>query len=162
MACCTPARRITKGDQEVNRLLASLALLTIATPAFAQQSDSTAVISVINRFHEALAAGDSTKALSLLGDDVIVLEAGGVETRDEYRAHHLPGDIGFAKAVPGDRKIVNVKVRGDVAWVTSTSSTRGTYRERPIDSVGAELIVLTRTPNGWRISAIHWSSRRRS
>lgn len=162
MACCTPARRITKGDQEVNRLLASLALLTIATPAFAQQSDSTAVISVINRFHEALAAGDSTKALSLLGDDVIVLEAGGVETRDEYRAHHLPGDIGFAKAVPSDRKIVNVKVRGDVAWVTSTSSTRGTYRERPIDSVGAELIVLTRTPNGWRISAIHWSSRRRS
>ena len=148
----------------MNRLLAALALalVTLATPALAQQSDSAAVVGVINRFHEALATGDSTAALALLSDDVIVLEAGGVETRDEYRSHHLPGDIGFAKAVRSERKLVSVKLRGDVAWVTSTSTARGNYRERPIDSVGAELIVLAKTAGGWRIAAIHWSSRRRA
>jgi ketosteroid isomerase-like protein len=52
-------------------------------------------------------------------------------------------------------------VRGDVAWVVGTSTTRGEYRGRPVDSAGAELMVLTRTPQGWRIAAIHWSSRRR-
>jgi hypothetical protein len=48
-----------------------------------------------------------------------------------------------------------------VAWVVGTSTTRGEYRGRPVNSAGAELMVLTRTPHGWRIAAIHWSSRRR-
>jgi hypothetical protein len=28
-----------------------------------------------------------------------------------------------------------------------------------VNSAGAELMVLTRMPDGWRISAVHWSSR---
>jgi ketosteroid isomerase-like protein len=46
-----------------------------------------------------------------------------------------------------------------VAWATSTSTARGEFRGRPVNSEGAELMVLTRTPEGWKISAIHWSSR---
>lgn len=128
---------------------------------FRPETDSAAVVAVVNRFHTALAAGDSATALSLLAGDVIVVEAGGVETREEYRAHHLPGDIAFARAMQSERGPLQVRVRGDVAWTVGTSSTQGTYRERPIDSAGAELMVLTRTPGGWRISAIHWSSRAR-
>ena len=139
----------------------AIALLMMNLPATAQTADSAAVVDVINRFHDALAKGDSTAALALLTPDVIVLESGGVETRDEYRSHHLPGDIAFARAVPSERRVARVSVVGDAAWVSSTSTTRGTYRERPIDSFGAELIVLTRTSGGWRIAAIHWSSRRR-
>ena len=33
---------------------------------------------------------------------------------------------------------------------------------RILESGGVELMVLTRTAGGWRISAIHWSSRRRT
>ena len=40
-----------------------------------------------------------------------------------------------------------------------TSRTTGTYRERAINSAGAELMVLSRTADGWNIRAIHWSSR---
>jgi ketosteroid isomerase-like protein len=138
------------------------AILALSIPAEAQQTDSVAVVSTINRFHEALAAGDTSAALELLTPDVIVLEAGGVETREEYRSHHLPGDIAFARAVQSERKLVIVSVRGDVAWVTATSTTKGTYRDRQIDSVGAELMVLLKTNGSWRISAIHWSSRRRT
>ena len=38
-------------------------------------------------------------------------------------------------------------------------TTTGSYRDRPINAAGAELMVLVRTPVGWRITAIHWSSR---
>lgn len=140
----------------------AIALLMTSLPAAAQTSDSAAVVDVVDRFHNALATGDSTTVLALLAPDVIILEAGGVETRDEYRSHHLPGDIAFARAVPGERKIVRVSIVDRVAWVSSTSVARGTYRDRPIDSIGAELVVLTKTLTGWRISAIHWSARRRS
>lgn len=122
-------------------------------------SDSGAVAAAIERFHGALAAGDSVAALAMLAPDAVILENGTVETRDEYRGHHLPADIEFARAVPSQRSPVWVVVRGDVAWATSTSRTRGEFRGREINSEGAELMVLTRTPAGWRISAIHWSSR---
>ncbi len=88
----------------------------------AQESDSAAVAAVIERYHHALATGDSALALTLLANDVVVLDSGGVDTRDEYRSHHRPADDQFARAVP---------------------------------------MVLVRTADGWRIAAIHWSSRSR-
>jgi ketosteroid isomerase-like protein len=120
------------------------------------------VASTIHRFHAALAAGDSAGAMALLAPDVEVLESGERETRAEYRAHHLAADIEFARAVRSERGPVRVRVRGDVAWATTTSTTRGHFRGRAINSAGAELMVLVRTPAGWRITAIHWSSHRRS
>ncbi|MGH7444307.1 MAG: DUF4440 domain-containing protein [Longimicrobiales bacterium] len=125
----------------------------------AATSDSAAVAQVVHHYHQSLAAGDSAAALALLADDAVILESGGMETRAEYRAHHLPSDIAFAKAVASERGPVAVTVRGDVAWAMSTSTTRGQYRDRQINSAGAELVVLTRAADGWRISAIHWSSR---
>ncbi len=149
-------------------LLAGAAALHARDPApaaaretGAQRSDSAEVAATVDRFHRALAAGDSAGALALLTEDVQVLESGGVEDRAEYRSHHLGADIEFARAVPGERGPVRVRVRGDVAWASSTSTTRGTFRGRPVHSAGAELMVLVRAPFGWRIAAIHWSSRAR-
>ena len=124
-------------------------------------SDSALVVAAVERFHQALAAGDSVAALALLAPDVVVLESGDLETLADYRAHHLPADIAFARAVPSTRTLIRAVMQGDAAWVTSTSSTRGTYRDRPIDSAGAELVVLAREPGGWRIRAVHWSSHAR-
>ena len=144
------------------------ALVAFSQPAAAQhrhgpaQADSAQVAATVERFHQALAAADSAAALALLTPDVEVLESGGVEMRAEYRSHHLAADIEFARAVRSERGPVRVRVRGDVAWATSTSTTQGEFRGRPVNSAGAELMVLVRTPQGWRIAAIHWSSRRRS
>jgi ketosteroid isomerase-like protein len=113
----------------------------------------------VDRFHRALATGDSVAALNLLTSDAVILESGGIETKAEYRSHHLPGDIAFARAVSRERGAIRATVRRDVAWATSTSTGRGEYRGRAVNSAGAELMVLTRTPDGWRISAVHWSSR---
>lgn len=143
-------------------------LLCMPAPAAAQHehhapstaaNDSMAVAAVVHQYHQALASGDSAAALALLAADAVILESGGIETRHEYRSHHLQSDIAFARAISSERGRVAVKISGDVAWTASTSTTRGQYRDRAINSAGAELMVLTRTPDGWRISAIHWSSR---
>ena len=126
-----------------------------------RSSDSADVARVVQAYDEALRKGDSTGALALLAEDAVILESGGVETRAEYRSHHLAGDVAYARAVSSQSGSVNVKVVGDVAWAWSTSTTQGTYRDRPVNSVGAELMVLTRSANGWRVRAIHWSSRAR-
>ena len=125
----------------------------------AAQSDSASVVNVIERFNAALASGDSVGAMALLAPDAVILESGGVETRAEYQSHHLQGDISYAKSMTRTRGPIRVSVRGDVAWASSTSTTTGESRGRQVNSVGAELMVLTRTAAGWRISAIHWSSR---
>jgi ketosteroid isomerase-like protein len=133
----------------------------VAGPAAAAAvpADSAEAAAVVERFHRALAAGDSAAVLALLTADALVLEAGGIETRDEYRAGHLAADIAFAQAVPTQRGPIRVMVRGDAAWAVSASTTRGEYQGRAINSAGAELMVLVRTPAGWRIAAVHWSSR---
>ena len=136
-----------------------LATLSHEVPAQSPAADSTAVTATVRAFHEALAAGDSAGALRLLAADAVILESGARESRDEYAAHHLAEDIEFARAVPVERSALQVTVSGDVAWVSSTSLMRGTYRGRAIDAAGVELMVLSRTATGWVIRAIHWSSR---
>ena len=132
---------------------------TTATTAAHSHGDSADVVATVERFHAALTAGDSAGAMALLAPDAIILESGGVETREEYRSHHLPGDMAYAKSMKSIRKPIRVTVRGDVAWASSTSTTTGESRGRAVNSAGAELVVLARTAAGWRISAIHWSSR---
>jgi ketosteroid isomerase-like protein len=113
---------------------------------------------VVDRYHRALANGDTATAVSLLAGDVLIIESGDVETRDEYRSHHLAADVEFARAVASASGPVRVTLRGDVAWAISTSKTQGVFRGRAIDSQGAELMVVTREQGGWTIRAIHWSS----
>lgn len=125
----------------------------------AVHADSAAVASAINSFHEALSAGDSTRALGMLASDVTILESGGTETRADYRSHHLGGDIAFAKAVKSESGPLKVTIDGNTAWTTGTSLTKGEFNGRPINSAGAESTVLTRTKTGWKIRSIHWSSR---
>lgn len=69
--------------------------------------------------------------------------------------------IAPAKITDIDRRIGHLAASGDAAWVSSTSTTNGEFRGRVVHSTGAELMVLRRTPDGWRIAAIHWSSRAR-
>jgi len=142
-------------------LLASAMAASVARAQHAT-SDSTAVARVVSQFHAALAAGDSLAALALLADDVVILEAGGMETRTEYRAHHLAADLQFAQTVPSTSGPTLVTVQGGVAWAITASTTTGTFRGRAVNSDGAELMVLTLEDGVWRIRAVHWSSRRRS
>lgn len=141
-------------------LLLAVAALAPVNPLHAQTSaDSLRVAETVDGFHRALVAGDTAAILAALTSGARVLEGGAIETVAEYADHHLPADIAFAQAVQRERSGVEVTVRGDVAWAVSSSRAVGRWGEREIDSRSAELMVLERTPSGWRIAAIHWSSR---
>lgn len=137
-------------------------ILAVLAPApLVAQAANDEIASVLREFHAALAAGDSTAALALLADDVVILEGGGVEDKDHYRSGHLAGDMRFAQAVPAERSDVSVTVVGDAAWAWSTSTRVGRMGDREVNSRGAELAVLRRTDGQWLITALHWSSRSR-
>jgi ketosteroid isomerase-like protein len=124
-------------------------------------ADSAAVGAIVTRFHQALRAGDSTAVLALLADDAVILESGGVETKEEYRGHHLPGDIAFLRAGNEKAGTQRITIQGDAAWAASTSTMEGAYEGKALNLASAELMVLSRASGAWRIRAVHWSTRPR-
>ncbi len=135
--------------------------LPAARASACRAADSAAAMRVASRFHEILKMGDTTGIQALLAPDLRVLEGGAVEIRQEYLSHHLSDDIEFAKAVNEKRTSISYTCEGNVVWLVSTSTTTGNFSGRAIDSVGAELMILSRTQMGWKIRVIHWSSARR-
>lgn len=124
-------------------------------------ADSAAAVRVAKRFHEILSTGDTAGINALLASDLKVIEGGTVENRQQYLSDHFAADIEFAKAVREERTSFSYKCEGNIAWLVSTSNSMGKFRGRDINSEGAELLLLSRTPKGWKIRAIHWSSAKR-
>lgn len=129
-----------------------------------RDAETVAVDSVraaVHAFHEALAAGDSSRALELLHPEVRVFEGGHPETLSEYRSGHLAADMDFSGSV--DREVLDEQVSGGGAegWALYLSEYRmaGTFRGEAVETRGTETMVLLRTADGWRIRHIHWSSR---
>ncbi|MGI8437612.1 MAG: YybH family protein [Chthoniobacterales bacterium] len=120
--------------------------------------DAAAISAAVEDFHQALAAGKEERAMSLLAPDALIVEAGTVQTRAEYETEHLREDVAFAREVPGTQTSRKIAQVGDAAWVTSTFQVTGTFQGRAVNNFAAETAVLTRTADGWRIRAIHWSS----
>lgn len=140
-------------------LFTSAAALMLCASAVATTPDESAnVSSTVEAFHNALAHGDGKAAMKSLAPGAVILESGSAESRAEYENHHLPEDIQFAQAVHSERSDIQIQEDGNTAWVTSRSKAEGSFEGKPINSVGVELVVLTKTAEGWRIRAIHWSS----
>ncbi|MDT7858045.1 DUF4440 domain-containing protein [Rubrivirga sp. S365] len=105
-----------------------------------------------DRFHAALAAGDRQAMEAILAPDAVVLEGGRNESRAEYLSHHFARDAEYLSGTTPEPLYRRTGVAGDGAWVAST--------QRVGDAEMAELLVMKRTPDGWRVAAVHWSSAR--
>jgi ketosteroid isomerase-like protein len=97
--------------------------------------------------------------MSVIAPDAVFIESGKLETRAEYEANHLPSDIEFEKQVAGKRDPLRITFAGDTAWVIATTEYDGTFEGAPVSFVSAQLMVLTKDADVWRIRSIHWSSR---
>ena len=123
-------------------------------PAAAEAAD------VVDAFHAALKRGDLAAARGYLMDDALIFEGGAAErSAAEYATHHLPADAKFAAVTEqaiasrrGDRD-------GQTAWVLTEGQTTGIWREKPVNSVTTETMILRKSAAGWRIQHIHWSSK---
>lgn len=123
-------------------------------------AEERAVRAAVEGFSSALAAGDSLRALTFLHPEVVVYEGGHAETLSQYRSGHLRADIAFLQAVEQKTLRDQVVLEGDVALYLSEYHSKGSYRGREIDSHGTETLALVRTPAGWKIRHVHWSSSR--
>jgi ketosteroid isomerase-like protein len=145
----------------MHRGIAGSICLLVVTAAIAAEPTTqewAAVIAAVDAFHEGLKRGDEKAVMALLALDAMILENGSAETRSEYEQHHLKQDIAFAREVQNNRSVLSIRLEGNTAWIVSTSRTRGSFHGRQVDSTGSELMVLTKSLQGWRIRAIHWSN----
>lgn len=130
---------------------------TVMTASFPFAAKPAAA--VVDRFHAALRRGDTRAAAALLSADALIFESGGVErSKAEYASHHLAADAAFAAATSQKTTRQSGSAIGDVAWIATEGTTTGKYKDRVIDSVSTETMVLRRTNGAWKIVHIHWSS----
>src|SRR5829696_2346987 len=132
-------------------LVTGVLLAAAPSLAAAQTKDETDVRAVVAAFGKALGSGDSSAAIALLHPDVVIFEGGGWETLEDYRRGHLRADISAMQSLKHETLRDVIKVSGDLALSTREYSTTGQRGERVIDNVGAESMVLLRTPTGWKI-----------
>lgn len=140
--------------------MAMLAALAACTPATVRDDEAApSPLGVVQAFQAALVQGDEAAVLRLLAPDALIYESGGMETREQYAAGHLKGDMAFLKAVQIET-LAQTQVPGrDVALVSTRSRLRGTHKGKPLDVVSTESMVLRRGADGWSLVHIHWSSR---
>jgi len=117
-------------------------------------------VAVVDRFQQLLAKGNTAAAAELLDPAVLIFESGGAEkSRAEYASHHLKEDAAFMKTAKLSSLSRTGDVSGDLAFVATESSLKSGGAQ-PVDLVTTETMVLKRTSQGWRVSHVHWSSRK--
>lgn len=135
-------------------------VVSVALPVASLAQDAS-VETTVETFHDALAAGDAKTALAVLTEDALIYESGGVErSRAEYEGHHLSHDIAFAKATKRETRARSAISQGDMAVVTSEYRVTGTVKDKPVDLISLETLLLERRSGAWMIRHIHWSARR--
>jgi ketosteroid isomerase-like protein len=127
----------------------------------AQGDDRASVTAAVEAFYGAMKAGDAAAAMRMVATDAVFVEGGRLETRAEYEKGHLPADIDFERAVAAKRGPLTITVNNDTAWVVGLTDYVGTFNGKPVNSVSAQLMVLTRSGGRWLIRSVHWSSLRR-
>jgi ketosteroid isomerase-like protein len=142
--------------------IAGLAALASASAVAEPRAGvASGAAAAVDAFHAALRRGDTAAAAALIADDALIFESGGTEHgKAEYAAHHLAADAAFSQAVPSKLIRRSGGGEGNLAWIASEGRTTGKYKGKAIDSATTETMLLRRTPQGWRIVHIHWSSAR--
>ena len=127
--------------------------------ASALEPEARGAAAVVDAFHAALAKSDLPGAKTLLAEDALIYESGGVERgKAEYASHHLPADAAFTAATMRSVTRRTGHAAGSMAWVATESKVTGSFKERAIDSTSIETMILRREQAAWRIAHIHWSS----
>jgi len=121
---------------------------------------ATTAAATVDAFQGALATGDLERARQLLDPEVRIFESGGIErSAEEYASHHLKSDAAFLNGADVTLRSRSGNVAGDLAWIASESAITRNVDGKQQSIVSTETMILRDTPEGWRITHIHWSSR---
>jgi uncharacterized membrane protein/ketosteroid isomerase-like protein len=121
-------------------------------------SDHPAV-KVAERLGQAIGTGDIDELRRVLDQNVVIFESGNVESSlAEYESHHMNSDIAFLAAMNVELLSREVIEAGDFATVISRSRMSGQYKNKEIDLVNTETLVIQRRNGEWKVVHVHWSS----
>lgn len=117
-------------------------------------------LSAVRAFHHALDEGNEAAVQAVLMPDVMIFESGYAERSfEEYKGHHMPADMAFAKAVSTNVSRIRVTEDDAMAWVVSDRHTQGEWNGKTVNSLTLETIILRKVGENWRIAHVHWSAR---
>lgn len=134
---------------------------SIALSLFCLQAWAATPTETLAEFHQAMKAGDKTRAAALLSPQIQIFESGYVErSREEYAGHHLGSDIEFAKTTNSKVLRHSERIDGNLAVVMQETETTGKFKGKPVHLFGTETAVLEKQGDGWTVTHIHWSSRK--
>ncbi|TAK51746.1 MAG: DUF4440 domain-containing protein [Betaproteobacteria bacterium] len=146
------------GRQVMNWFIRGIFVIVIgAAPPGPLADDVTTPEATAAAFRSALEGGREQAVLALLVPELLVYESGDRNrSRTEYAAHHLRADMAFLAQARVRVLEQVVSTEGSSAWV----ATRSRIVAPSADLISTETLMLRRTPDGWRIWHIHWSSRK--
>lgn len=139
-------------------IIVVLFFITGSAPLLGQASNEVGISKILLEFKKAIVENNAELASKLLHTDAIILEGRGSETKEEYLSHHFHSDGKFLNAIERNELSQEVKIEGNVAWVSTITTMKGTYLDRDIDLTSLELAVLKKENGNWKIMALHWSS----
>jgi uncharacterized protein (TIGR02246 family) len=138
-----------------------MVMLTAALSCLAAAETSIGTpAQVADELYEAFRSSDPDRIKVLMADDVKIFESGRLEASlDEYASHHLAADMDFLQHL--ERKVTaqHVEESDALAVVTTLSLYSGIYKEVSKRLRMTETLVMKNTDEGWRIHAVHWSSK---
>jgi len=115
---------------------------------------------VANALYMALRTGDEDAVEKILAEDVLILEGGHAQTsRADYMGGHMKSDMAFLPNVNSATLDRKVNQAGDLAWVITHSRTQGSYRDKEIDELSREMLVMKHDGHNWRVTLIHWGEK---
>lgn len=118
----------------------------------------TTPVATVEAFHHALVEGNSEAALALLHEQATLLEGGNLETKQEYAAGHMAGDMAFLAQVDTELLSRDEQTSAGQSVVTSQASMTGTVDGEAVDVVVTGVATLVKTDAGWLITQMSWTS----
>lgn len=157
LALNVDAREVSGNESGQSKAAASSGM-----PVFVKNisPDAEEAVKVVDAFNAALKAVKLDEVSRLLDEKVLVLESGGSErSRDEYLAKHATADSLFLQKAHIELRYRQAHAEGNLAWVGSESTVLVKENEKESLLKMTETMLLKKTPDGWKIVHIHWSSR---
>ena len=115
---------------------------------------------VADALYTALRTGDEDAVEKILAEEVMILEGGHAQTsRADYMGGHMKSDMAFLPNVNSATLDRKVSQAGDLAWVITHSRTQGSYRDKEIDELSREMLVMKHDGHNWQVTLIHWGEK---
>lgn len=133
-----------------------IGLLFLALPAGAQSSPEEAA----DAFHKAIETADEAAVERLLAPDVKILEGGHAQkSRAAYMAGHMKSDMAFIPHMNRTVQDRKVSTDGDLAWVVTFSTMKGTYKGKDYEFASREMLMMEKRDGNWQITLVHWADK---